>query len=1049
MLRPDVPDAEARRYLRQLLHRAAAFPWAGELEAVADRVRWLVPSDLASLRAALAADDGAALARMPPPRPLLEGYAPPGVAAFDAWLELEREQLARAWRDTTLRYAQAREGQGDLVAAIEARERVLTAAPLEETVVQALMHACLRAGVAERAVAAYDRFARDLQLDLDEAPLEATQALADAARRALGTAPSARPQPPAHVPRAPRPATSFVGRGPELSRLRTWLEGEARWITITGFGGVGKTRLMLELAHQVAAAFELGVRFVPLAPMVSVAELLGALASSFDLDTTGTPSALGVAAQLGGGSALLLLDEAEHLPGSALTAELKVLLEAAPGLRVILSAREPLGAAAEHVLRLDGLPLSDERPRSADVEPGRFVERIPTDEAATERRAADDAAALFYQRADRVGMDLVADDATDAAVRTLCRAVGGLPLAIELAAAQVRTRSLATVLAELESGADVLRTDAPDVPARHRSILALVRQAWEALDPSAREALVRLTVFQGYCSLAAAQQVAGADLSTVLTLLDRSLLRRVDVDRFEVHTLVRRVAPAAPDDATRDAHAKAVLGRLSELSGDVRGGSAQPGALDEIHATIADVRHAWERALERGFVEQLAAALTALDHAVHARSLWDLADSLYRAAVSALADESDGPSDERVWRLWNTVQVRLANVERQRSHTEQARTRLAGLLAAMAQREPVATEDVRLLLEARLELGKLDEVVNAYAASERGYRAVLAAARPGRDDDLMAQAHDGLANVLFLAGGDTAEAMEHYEQALSIARELGELDLLSITLINLGAGHFDLGQVGAARRRWTEAAETARRIGHRQREAAALNNLGSLAETTGDLEGARAAFERSLAMRLELGDRQGAARVLHNLGSLAHRAGRLDEADAYLEASVRQYEKVDQPADLALALATHARVRVALDDLPFALRASERALRLARVSGDRNGMLAGLLAVATVQARSGRSGRALAIAERVLQHSEGREAGIYESARTLLAALRASAPATAGEAAGAMGDATAAADTAAGDPRGILLSVPRHDVGRLADELPFVVVAALHDLANA
>jgi predicted ATPase/DNA-binding SARP family transcriptional activator/tetratricopeptide (TPR) repeat protein len=1030
VLRPDVPDAEARRYLRQLLHRAASFPWARDLEIVSDRVRWNARSDLSELRAALASGDGAALGRMPPPRPLLEGYAPPGGAAFDAWLELEREQLARAWSDATVRYAQAREAEGDLLAAIEARERVLAVETLEESVLQALMHACLRAGLAERAVSAFDRFARALELDLGQEPLEATLTLADAARRAPGTTPPARREAAAPTVAVPRPTTSLIGRRSELARLRAWLEGEARWITITGLGGVGKTRLMLELGHQAAGAFERGARFLPLASLQGVDEVLGAVASRLGMATSGAPSTAGIAAHLGDESLLLLLDEAEHVASASFAGELRALLEAAPGLRLVVTGREPLGAAAEHVLRLDGLPLAEERARPAGTGLGGAED--------DGHHAADDAAALFYRRADRLGVSVVADDATDAAVRALCRAVDGLPLAIELAAAQARMRPVRAVLAELEAGADVLRTDAPDVPERHRSVRALLRQAWASLDGTAREALVRLTVFEGGCSLAAAQRVAGADLETVLTLLDRSLLRRVSDDRFEVHALVRRAAPDAPDDATRDAHAVSVLGRLAELTHDIRGGSGQPSALDEVHGSIADVRRAWQRALERGFTLQLEAALTAIDHAVHARSLWDLADSLYRAAADALGAESGGPRDERVRRLWATVQVRLANVERQRSDTERARRRLASVLTGMPQREPAAGADRRLLIEARLELAKLDEAVNAYAAAEHGYRAVLAAGVPGRDDDCIAQAHDGLANVLFLAGGDTSEAMEHYERALSIARGLGELDLLSITLINLGAGHFDLGQVGAARRRWLEAADAARRIGHRQREAVVMNNLGSLAEATGDHEGARSAFERSLAMRLELGDRPGAARVLLNLGRLAQRTGLLDEADAYLEASVRQFERLDQPADLALALATRARVRVALDDLPFARRASERALRLARVAGDRNGMLAGLLAVATVQAALGRRARALAITERVLHHSEGREAGIFDSAQALWAELRASPR-----------DMEPAAGVAGFEPAGVAEFEP---AGAAADspggELPFVVVAALHDLAS-
>lgn len=1049
LLRPDVPDAEARRYLRQVLHRAAAYPWAGDLEVAEDRVRWHVRSDLAELRAAIDRADGAALVAAGPPRPLLEGYAPPGVNAFDAWLELEREQVARAWCDEVVRHAQRCEEAGDLDAAIVAREGVLAVSPLEEATVQALMRACLRAGQAERALAAFGRFARALALDLDEEPLEATQALADAARRAPGDATPGSPRAQPITLQAPRPATGMVGRRHELARLRAWLEGDARWITVVGFGGVGKTRLVLELAQLVGPAFERGVCFVPLAPLGSVAEVLGAVASRLGVAVSAAPSALAIAADLGAGSLLLVLDEAEHLPAAELGSELVALLETVPRLRVVLTAREPLGVAAEHVLRLDGLASA-----SGDLHDD----------------AADDASALFYQRADRLGTVVLVADDTKAAVKALCRAVGGLPLAIELAAAQTRTRSVLEVLAEVEAGAEVLRTDAADVPARHRSVPRLVRQAWDALDERSRAALTRLMVFRAGCSLAGAQQVALADLDTVLTLLDRSLLRRVGADRFEVHELVRRAAPAAPDEDTIDAHARFVLAWLAGLTPELRGGSDQPHALDRVHAAVADVRSAWERALERGFVVELDAALVALDHAVHARNLWELAASLYRATVATFGGDQGPAADERAASLWLRVQVRLANIERNRSETESARSRIASVLAAAerrgdepelsperpgpewAARERVAnvpaasqglarapaaptrdpSELARVTLEARLELGKLDEAVNAYAAAEHGYRRVLAAAAPGSDDDLVVQAHVGLANMLFAVGGDADEAMDHYETAVLIAKRLGDLDLLSITLINLGAGHFDLGRFVAARGRWREAAVVAARLGHRQREAVVLNNLGSLAETEGDVAGARDAFERSLALRLELGDRPGAARVLLNLGRLAQGADNLEEADAYLEASVQEYQTVDQPADLALALATHARVRAGLDDLPFARRACERALRLGRVLGDRIALLSALLAAATIQARSGQTERAYAAADLVRRYSEGRDVGVHASAQALLARLGA------GDAAAAPGSAATASADAAVEPGAAVTP----------DELRAAAAAALDDLTR-
>ena len=990
LLRPDVPDAEARRYLRQLIHRATRFAWADRLEVADDRLRWHVASDVQALRSALAEHDATALLAATPAS-LLDGFAPPGVPAFDAWLELERESFAVRWRDALVRLAETADEAGDARTAITARERVLDVAPLEEATVQALMRACLRAGMHERAVAAFERFAGALAREVEVPPLDTTLALVDAARRGAG---GRTPAPGRERPRveAPRPASCLVGRSSELERLQAWLDEGARFVTICGLGGVGKTRLALELAHSAGPRFAAGARFVPLAGCASVADVLTALVSRLGLVSDDAPADEAIASHVHDAATLVVLDEAEHLPAAALGAQLGRLLEVASGLRLVLTARAPLGLAVEHVLPLAGLQVGP----ATDADPG--------------QGALDEACTLFFERAAQAGVSLLADAATTRSVRALCAELDGLPLAIELAAGRARTRSVGALLAEVRVGVDDLRTDAPDVPTRHRSLEHLVRQAWEALSPSSRAVLERLAVFRTCFSIEAARAVAGADLDTLLALLQRSLVRRVDDDRFELHTLVARAAARPPDEGTRDAHATFVLAWLASLTPELIGGSAQAQAVAQVHAALPDVRQAWSRALERGMLAPLAEALQPLEHVLHARNSWDLAEVLYVGAVAALggdtgpsagegrpsADESRSSAGDGAARhLWARLQVRLANAERYLQRTDSARGRLRHVLAAAARGPYAPPSDVlddgvdtfeRVRLEALLELAKLDEIVRVYDAARHGYEAVLAAARPGRDDDLLVQAHTGLCNLAFAVGGDLDHAMEHGEAAVRVARGLGDRDLLSVALVNLGAGHHDMGRLRAARRHWREAAELAATLGHRQREAAVLNNLAAVSQALGEGAAAREAFERSLALRYEVGDRTGAARVLLNLGRLAQREGALEEADTYVEAAVGAYEQVDDPADLAWALAVHARIRVELDDLRAARRDAERALRLGRSARDRVAMLAGLLAAAAIHGRGDRV-QAAALARFVAAHTADRDAGLHASATALLADL--------------------------------------------------------------
>ncbi len=980
LFRPDAADAEARLYLRKLIFRARALPYAADLEVTEDRVRWSIPTDVGDLRRAVAAGAWADAARYDG-GPLLDGLSLPRVPGFEAWLEIEREACTASWRRAVIEHAADLEARGAVADAIAVRERYLHREPLDESVLQDLLHALVGSGQRGRGLAAFDTFARELEREVGATPSELTQALADAVRDLPGdSGPDARP-PALRRDDLPRPATSFIGRRDEVERLLALLAPDGpRLITLVGLGGVGKTRLVLEALRHLAPSDDLRIVFVPLESAPAGSRLVDAIAAALGVDADQDR----LLAALTERPALLVLDGAEHVVRAEWPGEVAALLHGAPRLRLVVTSRWPLGLAAEQLVAIDGLGLPD----TADGDDWRDA----------------DAVTLFLRRAAHVSPEVLDDHDTVRTVEEICRALGGLPLAIELAAAWTRTMSVEALLAELRRGEDLLRTDAPDVPERQRSVRVVVEHAWQGLRSAHRDALTRLTVFRGPWSLAGAREVAGADLETMLALISASLVRRRSRDRFEMHELVRQAAPSHVDEATRDAHARHVLGWLADLGPELVAGD-QAAALANVHAAIADVREAWHHAAGRGMVDEIDGALVALDHALHARSLWSIARSAYRSAL----DHLPAPPAAASTRV--RLQVRLANIERNVGDTEAARALLRAALGDAA--APAGRPQV----EARLELAKLDQMVGALAAAAASYREVLADAGPG-DDDLRGAAHNGIGNVIFVGGGDTAEAMRHYEDGLSAARRCGEMDLVTITLINQGAGHYDLAQFDAARRSWNEAAAVAARLGHRLREAAALNNLAALAERSGDLSAARTAYERSLHVRHEIGDRRGGAHVLLNLGRVAQTEGRIDEADALVEASVAAYETIDAPADLAYALATRARLRVELGDLGGAARMTERALRLGRASSDRKAMLAGLLCAATIALRQGRAEEAR------------RDASFLAAVAGRLEGVRASALALVEEAA-------AAADTPAPAPEAATLGEPR--AGTLEGEVDRVL----------
>ncbi len=334
--------------------------------------------------------------------------------------------------------------------------------------------------------------------------------------------------------------TPFVGREEELASLARLLADEdLQLITILGPGGMGKTRLALEASQRQSAAFSDGVYFVALAPLTAPEQMPPAIAEAvrFSFYDGGSPREQ-LIDFLREKQMLLVLDNFEHLlEGTALVAEI---LQNAPAVRVLATSRERLNLQSETVLLLDGMDFPEwETPEDA---------------------AAYSAVRLFLQSAHRMQPDFALSADNIGYVARICRLVQGVPLGIVLAAAWIGMLELSEIASEIERSLDFLESDLRDLPERQRSLRAVFEYSWNLMSEHERDVFMRLSVFRGGFTREAAQEVSGASLKTLMTLVNKSLLRRDPSGRYDVHELLRQYAEArlhgnaAAEADTRNRH---------------------------------------------------------------------------------------------------------------------------------------------------------------------------------------------------------------------------------------------------------------------------------------------------------------------------------------------------------------------------------------------------------------------------------------------------------------------------------------------------------------
>ncbi|RBQ14493.1 AfsR/SARP family transcriptional regulator [Spongiactinospora rosea] len=740
--------------------------------------------------------------------------------------------------------------------------------PLRERLHGLLMRALEADGRPAEALTAYERARRVLA---DELGTDPSPDLAALHQRLLhGHSPA--------VARPPAPLTSFVGRDDDLAELRA-LAGTARLITLHGPGGVGKTRLSAELAASLPEE----VCFVRLTPVRDATEVVQAITAAYGLRESplfspGSPpvGAARLVAALADRATLLVLDNCEHVIEAA-AALAEYLLSACPRLRIIATSREPLGIPGEHLWQVRPL-------------------------------AGTAAARLFADRAAAVRRGFALDAAGEPGVRRICAALDGLPLAIELAAARMRTHDLAALAARLTAPSPLPPWASRTAEARHQTLRAVVAWSWDLLPGREQEIARRFTVFAGGATADSVHRVAGsgalAETEAILeSLADKSLLE-VSGGRYRMLETIRAYAAeqleaAGEGEAVRRAHAAHMLD-LARAADPMTRRTEQLDWLRTLAAEHENLRTALRWAVsgdvsaDMGF-GLLAAMSTYLLIRGLRSSVLPEATALLDRTPPAAASELGRPYALCVLIAGPRAEEHRATAERVLVNAEGPSHPAAPFLWLLTHAADMKPGPALALIDAirrspdpweraggELIWGYSEYGSGRYETAERLLTSAVTAFRAVGDRWGTALALDALAG-LFANLGHPSRALDLTDQALALTHALAATedtaDLLCNRADHTMAERAEEG-IAVARADYEQAAALARQSGSATYLAAALRGLGDIALLEGHLDEAERHYTDALArfdphaMR-GIGNR---ARTLMGLGRIAHLRGDLPAA---------------------------------------------------------------------------------------------------------------------------------------------------------------------------
>lgn len=805
---------------------------------------------------------------------LLEGWA-------EDWLLADRAFSAQSYLSALETLAREALSAGESAAAIPFLRRIVAADPLRESACRSLMQAL----ATTRDYAAVTQVYRELRIalrrDAQVEPVAETQALFSRlraeARRLASLAPS--PETGAndrHTPDSepvsergapgllslPNPLTEFIGRAREVEAARHALRA-SRLVTLTGIGGVGKTRLALRVATEAADDFPDGVRFVDLSPLTDPALVAKTAAIALNIaEQAGRSLTQTICEHLRERHLLLILDNCEHLTEECAHFA-SALISQCPNVRILATSRQRLGITGEMLWRVPPMALPDPKHRDDDKNTAALLEY--------------EAVRLFVDRAYKVQPDLTLNEATLRSVAVICRRLDGIPLALELAAARMSVLGAEQIAARLTERFRLLSRrdragDDRSSPTRQRTLKAALDWSYDLLLPEEQILLCRVSVFVGGWTLEAAEAVCAGNgldendiLDSLTGLAEHSLIVVESESGRARYRLLETVREYAQEHlrAQKDAYGEDLVVAL--------------------------------RAKHRDYFLRMAEEASALMMRP-AQAEWlnrlDTEHDNLRVVLEGCTAENTGDTGLR-------LAAALGLFWKIRGHYREGKAWLERFLAV-----PIATEN-REQKETRGEalywLGTIDHDMGDFAAAHRCLEQCAAVFREIGSEKGVASAVSNQGNIAYRMG-DYPLARRLYGEALEYYQRESQTSGIASMLGSLGNVEQAEGNLAESRRLQEESLRLSREVGDARMSSYTLHNLGRLATLEKNLARARVFYEESLALKRTLGDRRGVASLVNNLAFLALEEGKAAEAGTLLVEALQTLLEMGSRLDLVMSL---------------------------------------------------------------------------------------------------------------------------------------------------